>query len=161
MSRRETGPRRLTRAGGWRRCPRVGGQRRLLESLIAAAEAAPAFRWLELGGSLARGAGDELSDIDAGLGIADASWDEDLAAAETATRAAGPVADAFRQRYPGKDGQPCWHSVHALPDRIAAQPGGHARLVARRAANKVLSSCHPDHRAPRPALSGASAGKAR
>lgn len=30
---------------------RVGGQRRLLESLIAAAEAAPAFRWLELGGS--------------------------------------------------------------------------------------------------------------
>jgi len=45
---------------------RVGGQRRLLESLIMAAEAAPAFRWLELGGSLARGAGDELSDIDAG-----------------------------------------------------------------------------------------------
>jgi hypothetical protein len=45
---------------------RVGGQRRLLESLIAAAEAAPAFRWLELGGSLARGAGDELSDIDDG-----------------------------------------------------------------------------------------------
>jgi len=50
---------------------RVGGQRRLLESLIAAAEAAPAFRWLELGGSLARGAGDELSDIDAGLGNRD------------------------------------------------------------------------------------------
>src|SRR5438445_59200 len=44
-----------------------------------------------------------------GLGIADASWDEGLAAAETATRAAGPVADAFRQRYPGKDRQPCWH----------------------------------------------------
>jgi len=87
----------------------VPGQRRLLESLITAADAEPAFRWLELGGSLARGAGDELSDIDAGLGIADDQWTEGLASAEAATRAAGPVADAFRQRYPGQDGQPCWH----------------------------------------------------
>ncbi len=87
----------------------VSGQRRLLESLICAAEAEPAFRWLELGGSLARGAGDELSDIDAGLGIADESWPEGLAAAEAAVRAASPVSDAFRQRFPGKDGPPAWH----------------------------------------------------
>jgi hypothetical protein len=87
----------------------VSGQRRLLESLITAAEAEPAFRWLELGGSLARAAGDELSDIDAGLGIADGQWTEGLAAAEAATYAAGAVADAFRQRYPGQDGQQCWH----------------------------------------------------
>lgn len=89
--------------------PSVSGQRRLLESLICTAEAEPAFRWLELGGSLARGAGDELSDIDAGLGVADESWTEGLAAAEAAVRAASPVSDAFRQRFPGKDGQPAWH----------------------------------------------------
>ena len=89
----------------------VAGQRRLLESLITAAEGEPAFRWLELGGSLARGAGDELSDIDAGLGIADDGWDEGLAAAAAAVRAAGPVADEFRQRFPGEDGQPAWHLV--------------------------------------------------
>ncbi len=87
----------------------VTRQRRLLESLVTAAEAEPAFRWLELGGSLGRGAGDELSDIDAGLGIADDQWTAGLAAAEAATRAADTVADAFRQRYPGKGGQPCWH----------------------------------------------------
>ena len=89
----------------------VAGQRRLLESLITAAEGEPAFRWLELGGSLARGAGDELSDIDAGLGIADDGWDEGLAAAAAAVRAADPVADEFRQRFPGEDGQPAWHLV--------------------------------------------------
>lgn len=87
----------------------VAGQRSLLESLITTAENEPAFRWLELGGSLARGAGDELSDIDAGLGVADDGWDEGLAAAAAAVRAAGPVADEFRQRFPGKDGQPTWH----------------------------------------------------
>ena len=66
----------------------VAGQRSLLESLITAAEGEPAFRWVELGGSLARGAGDELSDIDAGLGIADDGWDAGLAAAAAAVRAA-------------------------------------------------------------------------
>jgi hypothetical protein len=89
----------------------VAGQRSLLESLVTAAEGEPAFRWLEVGGSLARGAGDELSDIDAGLGIADDGWDEGLAAAAAAVRAAGPVADEFRQRYPGEDGHPAWHLV--------------------------------------------------
>ena len=89
----------------------VAGQRSLLESLITAAEGEPAFRWVELGGSLARGAGDELSDIDAGLGVADDGWDEGLAAAAAAVHAAGPVADEFRQRFPGEDGQPAWHLV--------------------------------------------------
>jgi hypothetical protein len=89
----------------------VAGQRQLLESLVIVAERAPAFRWLELGGSLARGSGDELSDIDAGLGIADGSWAGGLAAAEAAVRAVSPVTDAFRQRFPGQDGRPAWHLV--------------------------------------------------
>ena len=34
--------------------------------------------------------------------------------------------------------------VHALPDRVAAQPGGHARLVARRAAPQSVALYDPD-----------------
>ena len=93
----------------------VAGQRSLLESLITTAQDEPAFRWPEFGGSLARGAGDELSDIDAGLGIADDGWDEGLAAAAAAVRAAGPVTDEFRQRFPGKDGQPADFSADNVP----------------------------------------------
>jgi hypothetical protein len=87
----------------------VAAQRALLEHLLDAAEAEPAFRWLELGGSLARDAGDELSDIDAGLGIADSDWPAAVTLVEETIRRAGPVADAFRQRFPGKDGQSGWH----------------------------------------------------
>jgi hypothetical protein len=89
--------------------PSVAAQRRLLESLVSAAAADPVMRWLELGGSLARGAGDGLSDIDAGVGVADGNWDEGLAAAQAAARAAGPVAEEFRQPHPGRDGQHSWH----------------------------------------------------
>jgi hypothetical protein len=89
--------------------PALAAQRRLLGSLVLAAEADPVMRWLELGGSLARGAGDGLSDIDAGLGVADGSWVQGLAAAQAAAHAAGPVADEFRQPHPGRDGQQSWH----------------------------------------------------
>jgi hypothetical protein len=88
---------------------RVAAQRALLEHLLDAAEAEAAFRWLELGGSLARDAGDELSDIDAGLGIADSGWPAAVTLAEQTIRRAGPAADAFRQPFPGQDGQSGWH----------------------------------------------------
>jgi hypothetical protein len=87
----------------------VAAQRVLLQHLLDAAEAEPAFRWLELGGSLARDAGDELSDIDAGLGIADADWPAAVSLVEETIRQAGPAADAFRQPFPGKDGGSGWH----------------------------------------------------
>ena len=144
----DTGPDGRTTADGARRWlaampANVSGQRRVLESLISAAEGQPAFRWLELGGSLARGAGDELSDIDAGLGVADDSWAEGLAEAAAAARAASPVTDAFRQRFPGRDGEPGLAPGHAVRIGPAAQPGGHARLVASRAATAVGGALRP------------------
>lgn len=87
----------------------VAAQRILLQHLLDAAEAEPVFRWLELGGSLARDAGDELSDIDAGLGIADSGWPAAVTLVEETIRRAGPSADSFRQRFPGKDGESGWH----------------------------------------------------
>jgi hypothetical protein len=96
----------------------TGQQRRILAQLVEAARNQPRMRWIEMTGSLARGAGDALSDIDAGLGIADDDWDaaDDAAAAVAATEAMlrgfEPVADSFRQRFPGQDGAGrCWHLV--------------------------------------------------
>jgi hypothetical protein len=87
----------------------VAAQRVLLEHLLDAAESEPAFRWLELAGSLARDAGDELSDIDAGLGIADSDWPAAVTLVEQTIGRAGPTDDAFRQPFPGQDGQSGWH----------------------------------------------------
>ncbi len=89
----------------------VSGQRALLESLLAVVEVQDAFCWVEMTGSLARGAGDELSDIDAGLGIADDQWPEAIETAARAVRELAPAADGFRQRFDGQAGQDCWHLV--------------------------------------------------
>jgi hypothetical protein len=95
----------------------TAGQRQILTRLVEAARDNPQLRWIEMTGSLARGAGDALSDIDAGLGIADAGWDADadaagaVAATERLLHGFEPVADSFRQRFPGQDGGSCWHLV--------------------------------------------------
>jgi hypothetical protein len=63
------------------------------------------WRWLEVGCSLARGVGDEHSDIDAGVGYADAIAVGDLEAAGTAlVTAGGEVLDVL---------------VHVMPDWAA------------------------------------------
>jgi hypothetical protein len=90
---------------------RVSAQHLLLDYLLDAAQADPVIRWIELGGSLARDAGDELSDIDAGLGIADAQWPAAITAITDVIHRAGPVADEFRQPFGGKDRLNGWHLV--------------------------------------------------
>ncbi len=52
----------------------------LLRRLVAKAEGEPAVRFIELCCSVARGVGDELSDLDLGLGLADEVWPDALAA---------------------------------------------------------------------------------
>jgi len=95
----------------------TAGQRHILTRLVEAAGDDPRLRWIEMTGSLARGAGDALSDIDAGLGFADDAWDADddaagaVAATEQLLHGFGPVADCFRQRFPGQDSASCWHLV--------------------------------------------------
>ncbi|ACQ82337.1 hypothetical protein Bcav_4096 [Beutenbergia cavernae DSM 12333] len=74
------------------------GPQGLVDALTAWAERTPWVDWLELSGSLGRGAGDALSDVDAGLGVADGESldvrrDEALAAA----RAFAPVAGSLAQ----------------------------------------------------------------
>lgn len=96
---------------------RTGLQRAILSHLVTAAGVTPRLRWIEMTGSLARGAGDALSDIDAGMGIADDAWDaadgaaDAVAATEALLHGFEPVTDSFRQRSPGPDGASCWHLV--------------------------------------------------
>jgi hypothetical protein len=76
------------------------GPWRLVDQLTTWAEDVAWCEWLELAGSLGRGAGDEISDVDAGLGVADsvpygAARDQALAAVLELS----PVADSIVQPY--------------------------------------------------------------
>ena len=49
----------------------MAGQRRLLRGLLSFCEAEESIRWLVIGCSVARGAGDHLSDLDVAIGARD------------------------------------------------------------------------------------------
>jgi hypothetical protein len=77
------------------------GQRRILRKLLAACEADDRFRFLCVACSVGRGAGDRLSDLDMGLGIADNDFDAGLAAARLAVDQAGDLVDSLHHQLPG------------------------------------------------------------
>ena len=57
------------------------GPRELVGKLTRWVEATPRASWLELSGSLGRGAGDEHSDVDAGVGVSEQGRLDDIEAA--------------------------------------------------------------------------------
>jgi hypothetical protein len=76
------------------------GPWRLAGQLRAWAEGVEWCEWVELAGSLGRGAGDEMSDVDAGLGVSRAiPYDEAVALALAAVLRFAPVADSIVQPY--------------------------------------------------------------
>jgi hypothetical protein len=76
------------------------GPWRLIAELRAWAERVAWCEWLELSGSLGRGAGDEMSDVDAGLGVADTvPFEEARDQTAAAVRDFAPVADSIIQPY--------------------------------------------------------------
>jgi hypothetical protein len=87
----------------------VARQRDILVAMLNVIEPDPALRWLELGCSLGRDAGDELSDIDCAVGVAEDRWPDVLELAARLAAAGGPVADTMRQIHPGPDFATCWH----------------------------------------------------
>ncbi|MDR7380629.1 hypothetical protein [Promicromonospora iranensis] len=72
------------------------GPAELVEHLTRWACETPWVEWLELAGSLGRGAGDELSDIDAGVGLLDGG---DPDAVERAVTGFAPTAAVLRQPF--------------------------------------------------------------
>ncbi|HEY7176825.1 MAG TPA: hypothetical protein VH442_18085 [Micromonosporaceae bacterium] len=87
----------------------VARQRDILRRMLEVFDDEPALRWFELGCSLGRGAGDALSDIDCGAGVADGRWDDALALGARLASVGGRIADDMRQVFPGRDGATCWH----------------------------------------------------
>lgn len=71
------------------------GPAELVERLTLWARETGWVEWLELAGSLGRGAGDEYSDIDAGLGLTDGGVDD----VEAALTGFAPVAAVLRQPF--------------------------------------------------------------
>jgi hypothetical protein len=87
----------------------VARQRDMLAAMLHVVESEPALRWFELGCSLGRHAGDELSDIDCAVGVADDQWAHALDLAARLAATAGSVSDTMRQVFPGRDGAQGWH----------------------------------------------------
>jgi hypothetical protein len=122
--RAHAGPHRgAATVGGGRRASWIAGlgpdlavQARLLDGLLTAVEADPRWEWLELGCSVANGRGDELSDLDLGLGYLDEAALDGVAGM---LRGLGPVVDLSAHPY---DGVPRWWVQYA--------DGGQIDLVA-------------------------------
>jgi hypothetical protein len=78
----------------------MAGQRRLLRGLLSFCEAEESVRWLVIGCSVARGAGDYLSDLDLATGVRD----DDFATAIPKVRAAvdglGELVDSYQHQVP-------------------------------------------------------------
>ena len=81
--------------------PELAGQQALLRGLLALSDADNRIRWLVIGCSLARGAGDRLSDLDMAMGIRD----EDFEAARPDIRRAvdglGELVESYYHQLPG------------------------------------------------------------
>ena len=79
------------------RLPRHG---RLLRALTESSERDPRIRTLMVGCSIGRGAGDELSDIDAHAQVVDAAWPDAVEAVERMARGAGDPVEVLVHRLP-------------------------------------------------------------
>jgi hypothetical protein len=90
----------------------LAGQREILRRLLAWCEADDTVRWLVIGCSMARGAGDRLSDLDLALGVRPADFDAALPQIRQVVKGLGDLVDSHHHQLP---------SVTAPHERIFAQ----------------------------------------
>jgi hypothetical protein len=92
--------------------PELAGQRGLLRGLMALCEDDDRIRWLVIGCSLSRGAGDRLSDLDLAMGIRDEDFDAARPDLRRAVDGLGELVDSYHHQLP---------SVAQAHERIFAQ----------------------------------------
>lgn len=90
----------------------LAGQRALLRRLLELCEANDDLRWLVIGCSLARGAGDRLSDLDVAMGVRDDKFDATTPAVRRAVDNLGDLVESYHHKLP---------SVPAAHEPIFAQ----------------------------------------
>jgi len=79
----------------------LAAQRDLLRGLLAFSQADPDVTWLVVGCSLARGAGDWLSDIDAAVGVVDEQLPGAFPRVRSAVDGLGELVESFHHQLPG------------------------------------------------------------
>jgi hypothetical protein len=92
--------------------PELAGQQALLRGLLALCDADDRIRWLVIGCSLARGAGDRLSDLDMAMGIRDEDFDAARPGLRRAVDGLGEPIESYHHQLP---------SVTRAHERIFAQ----------------------------------------
>ena len=92
--------------------PELAGQQALLRGLLALCDADDRIRWLVIGCSLARGAGDRLSDLDMAMGIRDEDFDAARPGLRRAVDGLGELIESYHHQLP---------SVTQAHERIFAQ----------------------------------------
>jgi hypothetical protein len=90
----------------------MAGQRRLLRGLLSFCEAEESIRWLVIGCSVARGAGDHLSDLDMAIGARDDDFATAIPKIQLTVEGFGELVDSYQHQLP---------SVTAAHVRIFAQ----------------------------------------
>src|SRR5437016_7923460 len=81
--------------------PELAGQQALLRGLLALCDADDRIRWLVIGCSLARGAGDRLSDLDMAMGIRDEDFDAARPGLRRAVDGLGELIESYHHQLPG------------------------------------------------------------
>jgi len=82
----------------------MAGQRMLLRGLLSFCEAEESIRWLAIGCSVARGAGDYLSDLDLAIGVRDDDFTAAIPEIHLAVDGLGELVDSFRHQIPSVTG---------------------------------------------------------
>jgi hypothetical protein len=90
----------------------MAGQREILRKMLAWCKADARIRWLVIGCSLARGAGDRLSDLDIALGIRDADFGAALPQIRRCVGDLGDLVESYHHQIP---------TVTTAHERIFAQ----------------------------------------
>jgi hypothetical protein len=91
--------------------PDLHRQQALLRLLLKEVSEDEIYRWLLVGCSLGRNAGDKFSDIDAGVGIADDSWPEGLQKTQELLHKIGHAEDTIVTNFPDEYGNSQHHII--------------------------------------------------
>jgi hypothetical protein len=78
----------------------MAGQRMLLRGLLSFSEAEESIRWLVIGCSVARGAGDYLSDLDVAIGVRDDDFATAIPKIHQVVDSLGELVDSYQHQLP-------------------------------------------------------------
>jgi hypothetical protein len=78
----------------------MAGQQMLLRGLVSLCEAEKSIRWLVIGCSLGRGAGDYLSDLDVATGVRDEDFTTAIPKIQLAVDGLGELVDSYQHQLP-------------------------------------------------------------